>query len=116
MPLKYNSKVYKQDFPEDIGDWNWKVALVYPHDKFKKHKIGGVLLHDGRFVTHGILFDKHEFKILGKFPPTVTIFHRIYWATLKKPFSKIHFYCWFVPKLWIKTFIIHPLLFPQDEK
>jgi len=102
---KYNKKLYKQDFPEDIGDWNWKVVMLYPKDKFKKHKISGVLLHDGKFITHGILFEKNEFKIIGRFPSRITWLHRLYWKTLKKLFSAIHLWCWIAPTLYIRCYI-----------
>jgi hypothetical protein len=103
---KYDKKLYEKDFPEDIGDWNWKVALLYPKNKYKRHKIAGVLLHDGKFLTHGILFEKNEFKIIGKFPPRITWLHRLYWKTLKRLFSKIHLWCWLAPKLYIKYVIL----------
>lgn len=56
---------YKKDFP-DQGNFNWKtVRLKMPNNiYFDGHKPVGVLLHDGKFMTNGVIFEKEEFEII----------------------------------------------------
>ena len=66
---EYDKKKYKIDFPEE-GDFNWKwVKLKTPeHPYYDGHKIIGVVLHDGNFLTNGVLFLKHQYEIIDKDP------------------------------------------------
>jgi hypothetical protein len=101
MPIRnYNKKIYEQDFP-GVGSYNWKVVYI----KEYKHKIAGVLLHDGKFITNGVLFDKHEFKVVGPWPPEPPLFRVP--KLIKNFFWKIYCYSWAAPKLWVEIFILH---------
>ena len=101
MPIDiYNKKIYEQDFPEEFN-WNWKIAFIKEH----KQKRAGVLLHDGKFMTNGVLFDKHEFKIKGPYPPKPKLFHVP--EPIKKFFWKVFCYTYVAPKLWIEMFVFH---------
>jgi hypothetical protein len=101
----YDKKLYEKDFPDNISDWKWRIARLYPKDKYIRQEIVGVVLHDGKFVTNGILFEKNEFKIIGKWPPRITWLHTLYWKTFKKLFSKIHLWCWVAPTLYVRCYI-----------
>ena len=62
---KEEKKKYKKDFPA-TGSFNWKtVRLITPEfSYYNNHKIMGVVLHDGKFCTNGIIFE--NFEIIGK--------------------------------------------------
>ena len=66
---KYDKKTYKQDFPEQ-GNFNWKtVKLKTPNEPYYNgHKIIGVVLHDGNFMTNGVLFLKNQYEIINEDP------------------------------------------------
>lgn len=66
---KYKGNTYTQDFPSP-GDWNWKtVKLITPDNPYyNNHKIMGVLLHDGNFMTNGVLFLSSQFEIIDENP------------------------------------------------
>lgn len=60
---------YKQDFPK-FGNFNWKTVKLKTPKKpyYDGFKICGVVLHDGNFVTNGVLFEKGEFEIVEEDP------------------------------------------------
>ena len=64
-----DKKKYEQDFPDE-GDFNWKtVRIVTPEDKYYNGwKIIGVVLHDGKFMIQGVLFQEDEFVIIDEDP------------------------------------------------
>lgn len=66
---EYNKEKYKKDFP-DTGTFNWKTVKLKTPDNpyYDGHKINGVLLHDGNFMTYGVLFLKDEFEIINENP------------------------------------------------
>lgn len=53
--------------------------------------MNGVMLHDGRFMINGVLFDKHEFKIVNK---------KMYDIRSAIMTSKIRLYLVVIPKLY----------------
>lgn len=63
----YDKKTYEQDFPEH-GNFNWKtVKLKTPTEPYYDgHKIIGVVLHDGNFITNGILFLENQYEIINE--------------------------------------------------
>jgi hypothetical protein len=65
----YNKKTYEQDFPEH-GNFNWKtVKLKTPTEPYyDEHKIIGVVLHDGNFITNGVLFLENQYEIIDEDP------------------------------------------------
>jgi len=69
MREDYNRADYDIDFP-DQGNWNWKmVKITMPDDVYYNGaEIIGVLLHDGNFMINGVMFEKHEFKIIEHDP------------------------------------------------
>jgi hypothetical protein len=64
---EYDKEKYKIDFP-DHGDFNWKwVKLKTPeHPYYDGHKTIGVVLHDGNFMTNGVLFLKNQYEIIDE--------------------------------------------------
>ena len=66
---KYAKETYKQDFPGQ-GSFNWKtVRLKTPNDLYYDgHEIIGVVLHDGNFMTNGVLFLKDQYEIINEEP------------------------------------------------
>lgn len=65
----YDEKTYKQDFPEH-GYFNWKtVRLKTPTEPYYDgHIIIGVVLHDGNFMTNGVLFLENQYEIIDEDP------------------------------------------------
>lgn len=74
---EYNKEKYKKDFP-DTGTFNWKTVKLKTPDNpyYDGHKINGVLLHDGNFMTYGVLFLKDEFEIINENPFDDTVSHK----------------------------------------
>ena len=66
---KYDKKKYKKDFP-DQGYFNWKTVLLKTPNNiyYDGYKITGVLLHDGNFMTNGVLFLADQFEIIDEDP------------------------------------------------
>jgi len=60
---------YIKDFPI-YGDFNLKmVRLVLPDDKYLNNiKRIGVVLHDGNFITEGVMFKKGQYRIIDEDP------------------------------------------------
>lgn len=65
----YDINKYKKDFP-DHGSFNWKtVKLKTPNNSYyDDHKIIGVVLHDGNFMTNGVLFLKEQYEVINENP------------------------------------------------
>ena len=65
----YDKKTYEQDFPEH-GNFNWKaVKLKIPTEPYYDgHKIIGVVLHDGNFMSNGVLFLENQYEIIDEDP------------------------------------------------
>ena len=57
---------YRKDFP-DQGSFNWKVVKITTAH-YDGHKTTGVVLHDGKFMINGVLFEANEFEIIGDMP------------------------------------------------
>ena len=66
---KYDKETYKRDFPEH-GSFNWKTVLLKTPDEpyYDGHKIIGVVLHDGNFMTNGVLFMENQYEIINEEP------------------------------------------------
>ena len=66
---KYNKKKYRKDFPA-IGTFNWKtVRFIMPEDRYYDGtRMVGALLHDGNFMTNGVLFLSNQFEIIDENP------------------------------------------------
>jgi len=65
----YDKKTYEKDFPSQ-GTFNWKkVKLITPNEPYyNNHIIIGVVLHDGNFMTNGVLFLKDQYEIIDENP------------------------------------------------
>lgn len=66
---KYIKKKYEKDFPSQ-GNFNWKtVRIVIPEEPYYDGvRMMGVLLHDGNFMTNGVLFLANQFEIINENP------------------------------------------------
>jgi hypothetical protein len=63
------------DFP-DTGYYNWKIVHIKMEEHYYNNaKRAGVLLHDGKFVTEGIIFNKKEFCIIDENPLKLSKYH-----------------------------------------
>lgn len=64
----FDKSIYKNDLRDDLKIneiWNWVIVeLIDSNNKNHNPTLWGVLLHDGKFILNGILYDKHEFKVL----------------------------------------------------
>lgn len=59
---------YDVDFP-DTGTLNWKAVKIKNVDEYYNDcKIIGVLLHDGKFMVNGVIFEQHQFDIIDENP------------------------------------------------
>ena len=63
---------YKEDFP-DTGNWNWKTVKIKNTGHrlggyYNNWKINGVVLHDGKFMTSGTIFEADQFDIINENP------------------------------------------------
>ena len=69
MVEDYDKKDYEQDFPAQ-GTFNWKRVLIAncEHSYYEGAQLIGVVLHDGNFMINGVMFEKHEFKIIDENP------------------------------------------------
>jgi len=66
---KYDKETYKQDFPKH-GDFNWKTVKLKTPEKpyYDGHRIIGVVLHDGNFMTSGVLFLENQYEVINEEP------------------------------------------------
>ena len=64
----YDKKKYEIDFPEE-GTFNWvKIKLKGLGPYFEGVEGVGVLLHDGNFISNGLLFYSNNFDIIDNDP------------------------------------------------
>ena len=79
-----NSKKYEIDFPV-TGYYNWKIVRIkMKNTHYDNEKRDGILLHDGKFVSNGLIFNKKEFTIIDENPLKLTQHH------LRKIFEMIN--------------------------
>jgi hypothetical protein len=95
---EYDESTYKVDFPGQ-GNLNWKtVRLNTPENVYyDKHTITGVLLHDGKCMVNGVLFNADQFFIIDESPllpsvyiPELNLFAIAQFRDIEQQCKRIH--------------------------